>query len=1215
MLADNHTKFCLYTYESRTLLISTVSLPILWTDVPSRQVVSFNALIGQKMIVKSPKNSAGFLSKKMRKSKMKGNISGESTLKESAGVNNDSFEMEEVIQTASRSADVITVENVKNTVGKDIHNQPGDVKSTAKWKRRRTKTAGVDNTPRPQITAVNRNEIVGIIIHRSDQLLSNPLLHRIAVRVHIMDEATGKYARRSESEFVVPVTTEPTELPRGHMFLPVWEELMIVDESFQHLIDTPSLVIFFEVLCVKRPYVVADKFAVQASSELVEQIAWAFLRPVGRNSRKNVGPKKQRLQLYRPFPTTNLNQVETNHGPQLKNEALSSHFDTTAGINLLYWWSKGVGYRVSYPSTLYVTVKMVDISQMPAVAGLWNFRTTDVMMTTDCNVGFAGDYVDDKNQDKIDLDETNNLVCAKWRRDPDQLCRVPNALVGCGTMISCFATQDSVMSENRTAAGLSERALGAQCVKFSPQGNMIAVGARGERLTTVIRDESMTGRSRMPVDCPVSIYRYPLKLNGSRPKLHLLGHTKVVYDLSWSPTPIAEQTERRIKTESKNTISATAWLLASASADGTARVWWLSMKHGRIQLPTNGIHNEVVRLSDASTSQTVSGQACTGKTNHQGVFCSVLGHPGFVYSVAFRPVCSDRPSDIVTTKADLTPHPTHILATGCYDHVIRLWKIENNHAELIRELVGHHGAHVNSVVFDTNGDNLYSGDAVGIVSVWSYKPDGTGKKNPPQKYPQTRNVSSWNFSKQISVDEIEGCVINHLAVHPTQRLLLVHTRDSCPKMVDLRSGFIAVRFHGALNHRELLRSCISPCGSFLFAGSEDHNVYVWNAMTGDQVACYRYLQLGQSVTGISYHPTDNVLIFAASDTSCPLRMYAFDPAASEPDISTSVSQLRGTSEGQKYHSDKERLKGLQAKNEKRRAERIRRALKKLDTVSDLSARPIDEESDVDDLEWRPQFTTVDEPRANSRDRPDEKKLAVSAISTSPPKSSQMTDECVAIYDYHAQRSDEVSLQRGDRVKILYTDNPKWCMVKSYKTNTEGFVPSNYLTSDKRFGDGKTTEDSRIQTDQSQKLSSITTAERAKLAVIQMAQLIQKHRTDALETTDQTTDSTGTHETAQEIAISGAVVRDVQAAPQPVARKRGSSRALPVFPSGSSESRKFNLTEELLSTKPDVVNLQLPEASGLYPSSRRLNTTPNPVTGVGTAEGRRRSSRPLPNINA
>lgn len=42
----------------------------------------------------------------------------------------------------------------------------------------------------------------------------------------------------------------------------------------------------------------------------------------------------------------------------------------------------------------------------------------------------------------------------------------------------------------------------------------------------------------------------------------------------------------------------------------------------------------------------------------------------------------------------------------------------------------------------------------------------------------------------------------------------------------------ARKFLGAANYREKIHSTLTPCGTYLFAGSEDGRVYVWNPETG-----------------------------------------------------------------------------------------------------------------------------------------------------------------------------------------------------------------------------------------------------------------------------------------------------------------------------------------------------------------------------------------------
>ncbi len=119
----------------------------------------------------------------------------------------------------------------------------------------------------------------------------------------------------------------------------------------------------------------------------------------------------------------------------------------------------------------------------------------------------------------------------------------------------------------------------------------------------------------------------------------LAGHHDIIYDLGWS---------------SDDT------MIASASADATARVWHLK-----------------------------------SKTN------IVLHHPAYVYSVAFHPV-----QDKGVT----------LLATGCFDGIVRIW--DSTTGTCFRELRGHR-SHVNTVCFNQEGSKLFSGDGAGVIKGWN----------------------------------------------------------------------------------------------------------------------------------------------------------------------------------------------------------------------------------------------------------------------------------------------------------------------------------------------------------------------------------------------------------------------------------------------------------------------------------------------------------------
>ena len=50
---------------------------------------------------------------------------------------------------------------------------------------------------------------------------------------------------------------------------------------------------------------------------------------------------------------------------------------------------------------------------------------------------------------------------------------------------------------------------------------------------------------------------------------------------------------------------------------------------------------------------------------------------------------------------------------------------------------------------------------------------------------------------------------------------------------------------------------------------------------------------------------------------------------------------------------------------------------------------------------------------------------------------------IALYDYQAQRSDELSLKRGDRVTVLFKDSDNWWMGE-LADGQQGFFPTNYV---------------------------------------------------------------------------------------------------------------------------------------------------------------------------
>ncbi|KAK4475085.1 hypothetical protein MN116_002177 [Schistosoma mekongi] len=970
---------------------------------------------------------------------------------------NESFEMEEITSGHHPSS----TRHVNKTF---------DERLDKKVPNRSKKISVGKNIVTDENTSKN-DGILEIIVHRTDRLKVIPSICSLFVRIHIMDTETEDYIKCKEkipdvSEeqliAVTPIDTKVVSTKYQDLLMPVWDDILIINENFYTFASNKNAILFFEILdSAETKFGKSNHGGVKTSSGQnigYYMIAWAFLLLTNSSGQLNSGSKKQRLQLYEPVIKVSVNPLEkTGNLPLGKVSTLSvlqrnqlmksnaasfTEYNTVeSGYHLLSCWKSGSRYRVPYPSSLYVTVK--ETIKRKSAESYSHNKMSKFVIQSKVNTNESKECNSSPEREGNTLNVANenelNELQKSWTRKLDQPCRIPNMLVGYG-ITTCTKSNDNFNLSLTMKANQNDRILtkssGAQCITFSPDGKWLAVGVIQNLLL------NMTTNKTNKMNCSVLIYKFPFDSKRNKPHLELAGHSDIIYSLDWAKTPVV-QTCNRIsdqKSSSKGFFNSKLfWILASGSADGTVRVWRLHLDKVYKKSVNDGDNSHLyldVNMSispDASISQVQVGQIINGLSHKKGVLCNVLGHPNFVYSVAFKPV----PKELDLNESQAIQNLAnrgHLLATACYDRTIRLWNIKPNEAQLLQELNGVHQSHINTLTFDINGSRIYSGDALGMIIVWQ---DATNQQQKKIKF-----QSKWTFEKKIEVRELEMCIINHLVFHPTLNLLLVHTRDNCLKMLDLRSDFITTRYHGVLNNNELLRSCISPCGSFLFSGSEDNNVYVWNVNTGDQVASYQNLMLPGSVTSISYHPTYNVIAFAAVGPDSPIAVYAYSIKASQ--LTTSYR----TSKDEDLHLEEEKSNYIERppdilsshiKFKQYNAERVLLAMSKLQSVLNVS-KPLTRhiQNDLHELEWRPTFTVIDENTVN--------KLDSTKITEPQTKASgSSTTIFKALYDYQAQRSDELNFRRGDTLKLLYKDTPKWWMARLISTGHQGFVPANYLS--------------------------------------------------------------------------------------------------------------------------------------------------------------------------
>lgn len=187
----------------------------------------------------------------------------------------------------------------------------------------------------------------------------------------------------------------------------------------------------------------------------------------------------------------------------------------------------------------------------------------------------------------------------------------------------------------------------------------------------------------------------------------------------------------------------------------------------------------------------------------------VLEHPSFVYCARFH------------------PNSPNVVITGCYDKVIRVWiRDPDSKFHLADELISHN-AFISALELDPDGQNLFSGDDEGVIRIWEVY----GAQNI-----ESNHRISIRMKKEIQLPEFRGYRIRSLQMHPGGRRLLVHSASftSSLLMIDTKLSSVMQSFAFECGRRDKSDCSISPCGSFVFAGSVNSGVTVFDTDTGNE---------------------------------------------------------------------------------------------------------------------------------------------------------------------------------------------------------------------------------------------------------------------------------------------------------------------------------------------------------------------------------------------
>ncbi|KAH6660045.1 WD40-repeat-containing domain protein [Truncatella angustata] len=266
-----------------------------------------------------------------------------------------------------------------------------------------------------------------------------------------------------------------------------------------------------------------------------------------------------------------------------------------------------------------------------------------------------------------------------------------------------------------------------------------------------------------------------------KPRLALGGHTKPISQVRISPDG--------------------RWI-ASASADGTIKIWEVSTgKHmdtlvGHIagvstvawspdsKVLASGSDDKAIRLWDRVTGRPKRSRP-------------LLGHHNYVYCLAFSP-------------------KGNILASGSYDEAVFLWDVRAG--RLMRSLPAHSDP-VSGIDFSLDGTLVVSCSTDGLTRVWD-------------------TLSGQCLRTMVHEDNPP---VTSVCFAPNGRYILAFSMDSCLRLWDYVSapGHVKKTYQGHLNKGFSIGGCFGSVdrdqNAFIAAASEDGDIVLWDVKTKEIV--------------------------------------------------------------------------------------------------------------------------------------------------------------------------------------------------------------------------------------------------------------------------------------------------------------------------------------------------------------------------------------------
>lgn len=214
------------------------------------------------------------------------------------------------------------------------------------------------------------------------------------------------------------------------------------------------------------------------------------------------------------------------------------------------------------------------------------------------------------------------------------------------------------------------------------------------------------------------------------------------------------------------------------------------------------------------------------------------------------------PHSCYVYTAKFHPNDPRLIATGGSDGYVRFW----DRSKQLKELKVSDGS-INSITFSPNGETLYAGDSLGVITSINTN--------------ITQNLFHELVIKQVTHEsEIAKVPITHLSMERSNYLLLVQTKDSMLRVFETKVMVPSQRYSGIICTDTMMQSTLSPDCEYIIAGSQDGTAKCWAVRKAEKITTPEWsFRFDGPVNAVAWNRVENMVAFSSYAAKMPIIVF------------------------------------------------------------------------------------------------------------------------------------------------------------------------------------------------------------------------------------------------------------------------------------------------------------------------------------------------------